>query len=1705
MPTTLFPNGLDSIIDPGGRTPLAGGATDHAAQHSLVNDAILAIETKLGIDNSLDPGSITYQLNFSEKLANKGQPNGYPPLDSTGHIPESFFPEGGTVHSVTAADSTVIVGGTAFDPTLRVGTGIPESAITNLISDLASKATDSLVVHKAGVETITGTKTFTADALFASGRPHFGVVAAGADPLGVIDATTIVQGVINAAIAAGGVVYFEYGTFKCGNLTINNGQKLLVYGPGATINWTGQPGAGNAIGFQVTGTNNNDVTISNLTMKGDAVALAGVITTNGSSTIQATVGTPFTAQDVGKIITGMGIPSATYIGSYTDSTHVTLSSSATANVPVNANLTGTTTVYYGNYHAGVWVHSGFVLRNFKLLYNTITNVALGCSLVADASGSVDDVFYFGNTLDLIIGTTSGTGYGLHFGDSYAAERQMLDAVIANGSTAISSATFGLTAVDTGRLITGTGIPIGTWITYVDATHATLSQPATANINPATVTLASRGIGCRISHNNISRAQRHAIYYGLGAGGIVTKNQIHRHREGMPQQGSPLCAIIYDRTSDGVVEGNIIDNPNDGCIEIAPSARSSGQGGFASGLAFPSKSIAVTGNIITNPILDTHLIIIGSSTPTVDGYCVHVAVNNNICYSDGHNNPQLMIYAGKGVTVNHNFFVMLNVPGETGCIGLRGLGETIGRTFADGVIAGTTDLQSATAAFSPADVGRTVTGTGVPGGTTVSAYISATDVTLSQACTNGSALSITLGGGGSALYNNNIVIRDNYFFGTENGGALHGVFLYSGFVNSTASLTLLNNQSNTPHGLIDSFGLTTANPNIVIVGPADLSHLIRTASVPLAPWSQQSPLGIGTTTPAHMLHVRGPATSQTWGAFRIDNTDGGRWDIGEIAGAGTLTLRSVDGAGAPPVLMLNNAGWADFFGKLLVGAGSSAPVAPTFSFEARLQGTTTAYWHPGTNDFGGTQSPAQAVVATNTRTGGYDPIFMGFGATTTGTLKPMFAIGALATASWTDGNVGTQTSDLYIVTRNTVDTLTERVRIEGVNGRVGINTSAVPTPAARLHVRETASAEIARFDAPGNNGQIHFYDSTTDRGQIGMGNSGNIFSSTYWVGTATIGIRSEGALQLGVQSSAAITIREVGYSAGTGYVGFGGFTAPLSQVHLGGEASPELSIQSNTAVTGRRWGIASWTDGTWYLLDRTGGTNALSVKQASGASVFGMLNIEQSDQGISWGTNARFYWSSGSTRMNLRNQADSAWANFAAGQALFNVAGNTQFQVVDTSQHTGITACQVSIQSHSGGYGGGIQFLSVETGTSTSISQATIEVEGSGSWTSVATASSFLRISTVNAGTLAEAFRWDTNGNMVPVDGKNMIIGTGTGTKFGTSTSQLLSFWNATPIAQPANSVDLGVVLSNVGLRASGGNPPLNLGSGAFTAGSITIGSVFAVDTSGRVGVVSAVSTDALINATRATAHPGSATTLFGIYCRPQYASTTTVAAYNFYSRVETAAAAFTLVTAACYFAQVPNPGAASAITNLTGFLAGNQGNALVANAYGINVNAQSGATGINIGVRIDTATTAALWLGAETTSTTVAGGIAFGSGRDVTLFRSGSGALKLGGTLAITRGITSGALSTVTLTSGTGAQVDTASDRELHVPVTLNASAVNTATVVVALSPDNVTYSTLCTLTAPSNASAIAGQIADASVYVPAGWYVKMTATNATLGTGTYY
>ena len=95
--------------------------------------------------------------------------------------------------------------------------------------------------------------------------------------------------------------------------------------------------------------------------------------------------------------------------------------------------------------------------------------------------------------------------------------------------------------------------------------------------------------------------------------------------------------------------------------------------------------------------------------------------------------------------------------------------------------------------------------------------------------------------------------------------------------------------------------------------------------------------------------------------------------------------------------------------------------------------------------------------------------------------------------------------------------------------------------------------------------------------------------------------------------------------------------------------------------------------------------------------------------------------------------------------------------------------------------------------------------------------------------------------------------------------------------------------------------------------------------------------------------------------------------------------------------------------------------------------------------------------------------------------------------------IVSGALPTVTLTSTTGAQVSTARDVNLYVPLTADATNA-IASCAIALSPDNTTYTTVGTVSLAAAVNNTGAVVLVETVRVPAGWYVKLTTSHMTIG-----
>lgn len=96
--------------------------------------------------------------------------------------------------------------------------------------------------------------------------------------------------------------------------------------------------------------------------------------------------------------------------------------------------------------------------------------------------------------------------------------------------------------------------------------------------------------------------------------------------------------------------------------------------------------------------------------------------------------------------------------------------------------------------------------------------------------------------------------------------------------------------------------------------------------------------------------------------------------------------------------------------------------------------------------------------------------------------------------------------------------------------------------------------------------------------------------------------------------------------------------------------------------------------------------------------------------------------------------------------------------------------------------------------------------------------------------------------------KNNALNSSVGTRIGTNANQLLGFWNATPVDQPALTADLLDSLQEVGLIASGaGDTPLDLSSGALTCGAVTAGAtgVASLASTGAVTAASVAATGAV--------------------------------------------------------------------------------------------------------------------------------------------------------------------------------------------------------------------------------------------------------------------
>ena len=159
-------------------------------------------------------------------------------------------------------------------------------------------------------------------------------------------------------------------------------------------------------------------------------------------------------------------------------------------------------------------------------------------------------------------------------------------------------------------------------------------------------------------------------------------------------------------------------------------------------------------------------------------------------------------------------------------------------------------------------------------------------------------------------------------------------------------------------------------------------------------------------------------------------------------ATTLTANKVMvGNATSGVLTPTNLHWDNT--NIRLGVGTVSPV-----YRLETSGSFSGYW----NGSAFTDTPL-AVAITNTQNGGYDPVLIYRQADNGGNIHLSGGIGLVGTGPWTAGNNQSQTSDMYLLVRNSSGGVSERIRIKS-GGNVGIGTAL---PSEVLHV--TGNARI----------------------------------------------------------------------------------------------------------------------------------------------------------------------------------------------------------------------------------------------------------------------------------------------------------------------------------------------------------------------------------------------------------------------------------------------------------------------------------------------------------------------------------------------------------------------------------------------------------------------------------------------------------------------
>jgi len=211
-------------------------------------------------------------------------------------------------------------------------------------------------------------------------------------------------------------------------------------------------------------------------------------------------------------------------------------------------------------------------------------------------------------------------------------------------------------------------------------------------------------------------------------------------------------------------------------------------------------------------------------------------------------------------------------------------------------------------------------------------------------------------------------------------------------------------------------------------------------------------------------------------------------------------------------------------------------------------------------------------------------------------------------------------------------------------------------------------------------------------------------------------------------------------------------------------------------------------------DRLAGVNISINNKNTGAAA---LTLNQRD--------TAGHWSTISFDNVMRVGCDMTNANTANFTLYDDVAGKTRWHV-DSSGRMYLgnsTAPTAGLHLAAGSATAGFAPLKFTAGTNlTSAEAGAMEFDGTELYFSRSTTRRTVLLSKIN-------------------DATDITFGTATGTKIGTSTSEKFAFWNAAPIAQPANNTELRAFLISWG-ALSGGTMPVNTNGGDITCNALNM-------------------------------------------------------------------------------------------------------------------------------------------------------------------------------------------------------------------------------------------------------------------------------------------